>query len=80
MVVSVVDRHRQVRPVEWKLLEMEVDLGDIPLPHSPLRFHGSRLRELEVFHPVGADNEAIYQEFLGLTPDEIKERQDRNVI
>ena len=26
-------------------------LGDIPLPHSPLRFHGSRLRELEVFHP-----------------------------
>ena len=55
-------------------------LGDIPLPHSPLRFHGSRLRELEVFHPVGADNEAIYQEFLGLTPDEIKERQDRNVI
>ncbi|HBV25367.1 MAG TPA: CoA transferase, partial [Acidimicrobiaceae bacterium] len=49
-------------------------LGDIPLPHSPLRFHGSRLRELEVFHPVGADNEAIYQEFLGLTPDEINER------
>ena len=55
-------------------------LGDIPLPHSPLRFHGSRLRELEVFHPVGADNEAIYQEFLGLTPDEINERQDRNGI
>ena len=55
-------------------------LGDIPLPHSPLRFHGSRLRELKVFHPVGADNEAIYQEFLGLTPDEINERQDRNVI
>ena len=55
-------------------------LGDIPLPHSPLRFHGSRLRELEVFHPVGADNESIYQEFLGLTPDEINERQDRNVI
>ena len=55
-------------------------LGDIPLPHSPLRFHGSRLRELEVFHPVGADNEAIYQEFLGLTPDEINERRDRNVI
>ena len=55
-------------------------LGDIPLPHSPLRFHGSRLRELEVFHPVGADNEAIYQEFLGLTPDEINKRQDRNVI
>ena len=55
-------------------------LGDIPLPHSPLRFHGSQLRELEVFHPVGADNEAIYQEFLGLTPDEINERQDRNVI
>ena len=46
-------------------------LGDIPLPHSPLRFHGSRLRELEVFNPVGADNEAIYQEFMGLTPDEI---------
>ena len=55
-------------------------LGDIPLPHSPLRFHGSRLRELEVFHPVGADNEAIYQEFLGLTPDEINQRRDRNVI
>ena len=63
--------------LQWVTLET---LGDIPLPHSPLRFHGSQLRELEVFHPVGADNEAIYQEFLGLTPDEINERQDRNVI
>ncbi|MFL3021165.1 MAG: CoA transferase [Acidimicrobiales bacterium] len=55
-------------------------LGEIPLPHSPLRFHGSRLRDLEIFHPVGGDNEAIYTEFLGLTPEEIADRRQRGVI
>ena len=54
-------------------------LGEIPLPHSPVRFHGSQLRELEIFHPVGGDNEAIYTEFLGLTPEEIADRRQRGV-
>jgi|GEM_PF-4789680 len=31
-------------------------------------------------HPVGADNEAIYAEFLGLTPEEIEDRHQRDVI
>ena len=55
-------------------------LGKIPLPHSPLRFHGSPLRDLEIFHPVGADNEAIYAEFLGLDPGEVEDRRSRGVI
>ncbi len=55
-------------------------LGEIPLPHSPIRFHGSRLRELEIFHGVGEDNEAVFGEFLGLSPEEIEERRQLGII
>ena len=47
------------------------ELGEIPLPHSPLRWHDSELRELELFRPVGADNEAVYGELCGLSAAEV---------
>jgi hypothetical protein len=50
------------------------------LPHSPIRFHGSPLRELEIFHGVGEDNESIFGEFLGLTPQEVANRRDQGII
>ena len=55
-------------------------LGESPLPHSPIRFHGSPLRELEIFHGVGEDNESIFGEFLGLTPQEVANRRDQGII
>jgi len=55
-------------------------LGEIPLPHSPIRFHGSQLRELEIFHGVGEDNDAVFGEFLGLSPEEIEERRQLGII
>lgn len=47
------------------------DLGEVPLPHSPIRWHGSALADLEPFHDVGQDNDAVYGGLLGLGPDEI---------
>lgn len=55
-------------------------LGEIPLPHSPLRFHGSTLRQLDLFHAVGEDNEAVYGEFLDLNPSEIEVLRERGVV
>ena len=47
------------------------ELGEIPLPHSPIRWHGSELRPVEASRPIGADNDAVYGELLGLDPDRI---------
>ena len=47
------------------------ELGEVPLPHSPLRWHDSELRELEPFRAVGADNDAVYGEFCGLSAAEV---------
>jgi len=47
------------------------ELGTVPLPHSPIRWHGSELRSLEPSHPIGADNESVYGELLGLDVDEL---------
>ena len=54
--------------LQWTELE---GLGEIPLAHSPLRWHGSDMREVEPYRPVGADNEVIYREFCGLEADEL---------
>ena len=54
--------------LQWTELE---GLGEIPLAHSPLRWHGSDMRELEPYRPVGADNETIYREFCGLEADDL---------
>lgn len=54
--------------LQWTELE---GLGEIPLAHSPLRWHGSDMREVEPYRPVGADNESIYREFCGLEADDL---------
>lgn len=54
--------------LQWTELD---GLGEIPLAHSPLRWHGSDMREVEPYRPVGADNEAIYREFCGLEADDL---------
>ena len=54
--------------LQWTELD---GLGEIPLAHSPLRWHGSDMREVEPYRPVGADNEMIYREFCGLEADDL---------
>ena len=54
--------------LQWTELD---GLGEIPLAHSPLRWHGSDMRELEPYRPVGADNAAVYSEFCGLAADDL---------
>ena len=63
------DEHMSERGfLQWTELE---GLGEIPLPHSPMRWHGSDMRDLEPYRPVGADNEAVYGEFCGLGADDL---------
>lgn len=47
------------------------ELGRIPLPHSPIRWHGSALVELDPSPVLGADNERVYAELAGLDAAEI---------
>ena len=54
--------------LQWTELD---GLGEIPLAHSPLRWHGSDMREVEPYRPVGADNGTIYREFCGLEADDL---------
>ena len=56
------------------------ELGEIPLPHSPIRWHNSDLRDLEPYHDIGADNAAVYGELLGLDATQVDELRDRGVI
>ena len=63
--------------LQW--IDHEV-LGEIPLPHSPIRWHDSDLRDLEPYHDIGADNASVYGELLGLDPAEVDELRDRGVI
>lgn len=56
------------------------DLGRVPLPHSPIRWHDSELRVLEPSRPLGADNDTVYGELLGLDAGALAELSDRGVI
>ena len=63
--------------IEW--LEHE-ELGSIPLPHSPIRWTGSPLRPLELFHDLGADNSKVFGEMLGLSEEQLKDLKERGII
>ena len=63
--------------LQWTELD---GLGEIPLAHSPLRWHGSDMREVEPYRPVGADNEAIYRECCGLEADDLAALATERII
>jgi formyl-CoA transferase len=56
------------------------ELGRVPLPNSPIRWHGSELRPIVASPALGADNEAVYGELAGLGPEEIADLARRDVI
>ena len=47
------------------------DLGVVPLPGGPIRWHGSEGRAVEPSHAIGADTADVLAELAGLSGDEI---------
>ncbi len=56
------------------------ELGRIVVQHSPLRFAGDPLRELEPSRKLGADTDALLQERLGLSPEAVAALRDGKVV
>ena len=56
------------------------ELGRIVVQHSPLRFAGSPLRELQPSRTLGADTDALLAERLGLSADAIAALHDAKVV
>lgn len=55
------------------------ELGDVTLPHSPMRYEGSSLRPLEPSHQLGADNESLLRE-LGFSPEDLSQLANEQAI
>lgn len=72
------DRHMHARrALEW------IDhpqIGRVVLPNSPLRFDGAEPMPIEPSRELGADNAAVYSEWLRLTPDDIAQLARDKVI
>lgn len=56
------------------------ELGEVPLPNSPIRWHGSQLRPIEPSPALGADNAAVFGELAGLTDADIADLERREII
>lgn len=48
------------------------EAGRQPIPHSPIRWHGSPLPELDPSPPLGADNRSVLSDVAGYSPDEVE--------
>jgi CoA:oxalate CoA-transferase len=55
------------------------DLGEVVLPHSPMRYEGSALRPLEPSHALGADNDGVLRE-LGYSADTTAQLKASGVV
>jgi crotonobetainyl-CoA:carnitine CoA-transferase CaiB-like acyl-CoA transferase len=56
------------------------ELGPIVVPRSALRFDGSALPDLVPSGTLGAENEKIYGEWLGLSEQDIAGLREEGVI
>jgi CoA:oxalate CoA-transferase len=56
------------------------ELGEIVLPHSPLRYPESQRLELITARDAGSDNEEVYGELLGLDTTEVAALRENGVI
>lgn len=74
----VADRHLHERGALQTVEHPE--LGRVVLPHSPLRFRGTALVPLAASRALGADNDEIYGDWLGLSPAEIDGLRGDGVI
>ena len=65
------------RAIQW--IE-HPDLGEMPLPHSPIRWHDSELLAIDPSHPVGADNAVVFGELLGMSESDLTSLKAAAVI
>ena len=56
------------------------EMGNIVVPHSPLRFPETPMMPLEPSALIGAHNDEIFGAWLGISEDEIGELRDEGVI
>jgi crotonobetainyl-CoA:carnitine CoA-transferase CaiB-like acyl-CoA transferase len=78
LVEVVDDAHMHARGA---LVRMEhPELGEITVPRSALRFAGSALTELEPSGALGAENDSVYGDWLGLSADEVVALRKTGVI
>lgn len=56
------------------------DLGRVPLPRSPMRYHGSHNPDIVPSRRLGADNAAVFGDWLGLSVDEMDTLAHEGVI
>lgn len=56
------------------------DFGEVVLQNSAVRYHGAHPVTLQVAPRVGADNAAIYGDWLGLGPDDLTRLAETGVI
>ncbi len=72
------DEHLHARgALEWIDHPM---YGRVALPRSALRFHGQETVELRPSGELGRDNGAVYQDWLGLSPEAYAGMRDEGVI
>jgi formyl-CoA transferase len=74
----VEDRHLHERGALRRVDHPE--LGEMVVPHSPLRFRGSEPEPLRPSPALGEHNALVYGEWLGLTPAEIERLADDGVL
>lgn len=65
------------RSIQW--IE-HPDLGLVPLPHSPIRWHESELLPIDPSHPVGSDNESVFGDLLGLSVDDLADLRSSGIV
>ncbi len=56
------------------------EFGRVPLPHSPIRFDGTPLLPLEPSQRLGAQNDAVYGQWLGLNAQERAQLVEDDVV
>jgi crotonobetainyl-CoA:carnitine CoA-transferase CaiB-like acyl-CoA transferase len=74
----VEDRHLHERRALQRVTQAEI--GVVVVPASPLRFRGTPVPTLEPSPALGADNETVYRDWLGMSTQEIDGLRDAGVI
>ena len=56
------------------------DLGNIPVPNSPMRYEGAEPLPIAASRRLGQDNEQVYGTWLGLPEAEIGKLRSEGII
>ena len=67
----------QRRAIEWI---DHPDLGNVPLPHSPMRYEGSEPLTIVPSRRLGQDNDKVYGDWLGLSATDILQLQTDGIV